>query len=962
MTKKLLLFMMWALAAFPLMAQETLTVAQGNATNSKVPIYGFSCDTYLKCEYVLDRSSLGDLTGGTITGLTWSLKQPAIGSWGRANFKVFLKEVGSTSLTTFSGPTGGTVVYEGSIDGTHETINLEFSTPYEYGGGHLLVGVYNTVPGAYKGCAFLGVNVSGSTLQGSDYFGLESVAGEAVGFIPQTTFTYTPAEGDVFYAPNDLVVDNITPNSASLTWSPGGEETAWKVGYKKHNSNEWTVETVTTTSYELDALTRGTTYDVTVTSVYPRGESAPVSAQFTTLACDEADMAEISYELGDAYSDGWSGNHIQVVLHETGAVVEDITLPSGASSTGTLRLCYGETYDFIWGSNYYGEECSFTFTDAEGNVILEHASGTAPEAGLLISYMPERVQFLKPKNMTVSNVRGTTAMVAWETAADSSTLRYRESVLQECLKEGFEKGLTDGWEIVDNDGDGYTWEVVQPASFQVEGITAHSGKNVMMSRSYINGLDIAPDNWLILPQVPLGGQLEYWISDNGDYAENYAIYVSTTGTDISDFSSVTGDLSSPKSTAWVKRTVDLSAYAGKTGYIAFRNYNTTDGDIMFIDDIRVLSVNGEEHEWTMKENVNSPYTVTDLKPNTDYEVAVRANYDGGVSDWTDTQVFTTVDVYVLPTRPEVSEVTDSSAKVEWTGPQEEYKVRYRKAAQREGFYEGFENGIPSDWTILDADGDGNSWYLFDPEEAGTEKEDIYGNPVVIGNRCASSASYNGNILTPDNWLITPQVALDGKLSVWMRGQDPRYYLEHFAIYASTTGTSIEDFTYVLLDTTTARPVFTEYTCDLSEFEGQMGYIAIRHFDVTDEFYLNVDDFIIANGTEIPAGEWTEQSGVLSPYTITGLEPTTEYEVQVSGFMATGYGYTPWTESTLFTTLERAGSIYDINGDGNVNTGDVSELYRAILGGMTDSKYDLNGDGNVNTGDISELYQAILAGV
>ena len=50
---------------------------------------------------------------------------------------------------------------------------------------------------------------------------------------------------------------------------------------------------------------------------------------------------------------------------------------------------------------------------------------------------------------------------------------------------------------------------------------------------------------------------------------------------------------------------------------------------------------------------------------------------------------------------------------------------------------------------------------------------------------------------------------------------------------------------------------------------------------------------------------------------------------------------------------------DLNGDGNVNAGDVSELYSAILRGAGDTTYDLNGDGNVNAGDISSLYSIIL---
>ncbi len=31
----------------------------------------------------------------------------------------------------------------------------------------------------------------------------------------------------------------------------------------------------------------------------------------------------------------------------------------------------------------------------------------------------------------------------------------------------------------------------------------------------------------------------------------------------------------------------------------------------------------------------------------------------------------------------------------------------------------------------------------------------------------------------------------------------------------------------------------------------------------------------------------------------------------------------------------------------------------LLNGWTDAKYDLNGDGNVNSGDVSELYKIIL---
>ena len=52
-------------------------------------------------------------------------------------------------------------------------------------------------------------------------------------------------------------------------------------------------------------------------------------------------------------------------------------------------------------------------------------------------------------------------------------------------------------------------------------------------------------------------------------------------------------------------------------------------------------------------------------------------------------------------------------------------------------------------------------------------------------------------------------------------------------------------------------------------------------------------------------------------------------------------------------------IGDVDSDEAVNTGDVSELYKAILFGATDAICDLNDDGSVNTGDVSTLYKLII---
>ena len=55
---------------------------------------------------------------------------------------------------------------------------------------------------------------------------------------------------------------------------------------------------------------------------------------------------------------------------------------------------------------------------------------------------------------------------------------------------------------------------------------------------------------------------------------------------------------------------------------------------------------------------------------------------------------------------------------------------------------------------------------------------------------------------------------------------------------------------------------------------------------------------------------------------------------------------------------------DVNGDGKVNTADVTTVYNYIANpeatGLTLDKVDINGDGNVNATDITDLYNIIQA--
>lgn len=72
-------------------------------------------------------------------------------------------------------------------------------------------------------------------------------------------------------------------------------------------------------------------------------------------------------------------------------------------------------------------------------------------------------------------------------------------------------------------------------------------------------------------------------------------------------------------------------------------------------------------------------------------------------------------------------------------------------AQVEVYYEDFEDQDISDWTLYDADGDGNNWGdMFQVTETG-------GTPVSPVSLI--SRSWMGGALTPDNWAVTPAIDL-----------------------------------------------------------------------------------------------------------------------------------------------------------------------------------------------------------
>ena len=378
--------------------------------------------------------------------------------------------------------------------------------------------------------------------------------------------------------------------------------------------------------------------------------------------------------------------------------------------------------------------------------------------------------------------------------------------------------------------------------------------------------------------------------------------VSATGASISQYSSYSGLRNFLPKTTFDYIPGEAPACMWPTG-LTVSNVTAHTAELSWTSDGTAWEVE-VAGEYTSTWNANAiPFTLQGLEPETEYTVRVRTVCDTDVySDWSAPVSFTTDVACPAPTDLVISDITAYSANVAWTSDNTNIEFRYAPDLNPNN---DFENGL-SNWTTIDADGDGYTWYAL-------VNQGILGNDNSLG--LATSASYNGSALTPDNYLVSPQITLGNSISFWACAQDASWAAEHFGVAVSTTGnTDAADFTTIAEWTIGSRSAnvlrssntprggnrdqseWVQYTVDLSAYSGQ-GYVAIRHFDCTDMFRLNVDDIVVDPDYMTT---WVNVADPTNPQALTNLEPETTYVVQVRANCG-DEGYSAWLEGT-FTTL------------------------------------------------------------
>ena len=190
--------------------------------------------------------------------------------------------------------------------------------------------------------------------------------------------------------------------------------------------------------------------------------------------------------------------------------------------------------------------------------------------------------------------------------------------------------------------------------------------------------------------------------------------------------------------------------------------------------------------------------------------------------------------------------------------------------------EKFSNGIPANWTTIDADGN-------TPSNAVSQFTTAWIGFTTSFDTCAASTSYyTDSSASSQDYLITPalNVLSYGNMLSWDAKSFDGSYPDGYVVLISNTDTNPSSFTDTLKVVEFESPYWTTYTYDLAAegYTNQTIYVAFKNI-TTNGFILGIDNVIVT--ADDPANV-TEQSFQFSVYP----NPTTEIlNIKTDGFVS-----------------------------------------------------------------------------
>ena len=507
-----------------------------------------------------------------------------------------------------------------------------------------------------------------------------------------------------------------------------------------------------------------------------------------------------------------------------------------------------------------------------------------------------------PYELTATDITATTATLNWNGLQESYNVRCHP--VNVILNEGFESGtMPDGWTRT-----GAYWQVTSGPGYSLFTGSPTGNYN---AACYINEYFVS--DTLITPVMDLSNVASATLSFNFLNTYNWdeginSLYVYYR-VDEGEWHWLYDN--SDETEGWIPVTINLEGMAAnyQIGFECESHWSYGMG----IDDVKVID-NGA---WTTENNVLNPFTLTGLTPETQYVWQVQGldcYGEGSTTEWSEAGTFTTLSpCEVAPSELAATDITATTATLNWNGLQESYSVRYRPVI----LYEGFESGtMPDGWTRTN------------------EYWEVTSGTGHLFHKGAATGNYNAGCYTSysndSDMLITPVMDLGNVASAilsfnfWNTNWDGDINIlkVHYRVNGGEW--------HLLYTNSNETGGWIPVTINLQGMAAnyQIGFECEGHYS----YGMGIDDVKV---TGINTSEWTTVTNVSSPHNLTGLTPETQYLWQVQGLDCNGEGSTTeWSEAGTFTTLPLPLPVSYIDENGQEQTLQPGE-YTLLTGTETE---------------------------
>ncbi|MCB4809224.1 fibronectin type III domain-containing protein [Tamlana sp. 62-3] len=501
--------------------------------------------------------------------------------------------------------------------------------------------------------------------------------------------TFTTSDNNAPTAPQNLIASNITESSAQLTWNASTDNVS-VLGYNIYNDGEFIATVRGATNYALVELNQGTEYNITVRAYDEAGNESIESniATFVTLdtIAPAAPLNLIANNITENSADlTWSAasDNVAVIGYNIYNQFNLIHVVDNITSFTLTNLTESTTYNII-----------VRAIDAAGNESEDS------NLEIFTTNTPEDTQApTAPKNLIATNITETTAEITWTASTDNVAVTgyniYNNGTL-----------LTSVGNITN-----YTLTGLNTSSVYNLTITAFDAAGNESAAS--NNEDFTtvtptdtespsdPSNLVAFNVTETTVDLTWTASTDNVAIEGYLIYKINNGVSLLQNVGNINNFTLTNLTEGTDYSIIIRAYdsagnqSGNTNTVSFTTLTSEDTEAPTAPLNLVANSITETSailSWTAStDNIGvtgydiyvndslftsvgavTSYTLTDLSPETNYTVYIRAfDVAGNTSNPSVSEIFSTLTAVdtEAPTTPlnlVASSITETSATLSWT--------------------------------------------------------------------------------------------------------------------------------------------------------------------------------------------------------------------------------------------------------------------------------------------------------